>query len=65
MNKKPEPALGQAVRYTKTHEGHLCVVTGLVRNDKNQLVKVAVWCECLSELLLNPQDYEVLSAYGN
>jgi hypothetical protein len=59
---KSDPKLGQTVRYTKTHEGHLCKVTGLVyglRKNKNKLAKVSVRCECGAQLLLNPRDYEI------
>ena len=48
--------IGDTVRYIKTHEGHLCTITGLIHNYKNELVKVAVHCHCGSELFLNPKD---------
>ena len=50
--------LGDRVRYVKTHEGHVCRVTGLVENAKSELVKVSVRCECGAALLLNPKDME-------
>ena len=50
--------LGDRVRYVKTHEGHVCRVTGLVENAKSELVKVSVRCECGAALLLNPKDVE-------
>lgn len=51
--------LGDYVRYTKTHEGHRCRVTGLIyRHDRlDELIKVAVHCQCGAELWLNPRDY--------
>ena len=50
--------LGTRVRYVKTHEGHVCRVTGLVENAKGQLAKVSVRCQCGAALLLNPKDVE-------
>lgn len=55
-----EPVVGSVVRYIKTHEGHTCRVTGTVHNDKNKLMKVAVRCECGSQLFLNPRDMELM-----
>jgi len=48
---------GDRVRYIKTHEGHLCRVTCVIRVS-DEVMKIAVLCDCGSELLLNPTDIE-------
>lgn len=50
--------VGDTVRYIKTHEGHLCRVTGVVANEKGQIIKLSVRCQCGAALLLNPKDVQ-------
>ena len=50
--------LGDTVRYIKTHEGHLCRVTGTAENSKGDTQWVSVRCQCGAALWLRMQDVE-------
>ena len=51
--------VGAKVRYIKTHEGHLGVITGTATNEKGVLMKISMRCECGAALWLYPKDVEV------
>jgi hypothetical protein len=50
--------IGDRIVYTKTHEGHECVIKGIIE-PKEGPIKYSVLCECGSELYLLRDNFQV------